>query len=426
MPLSMKIHNVFHVNLLLPYKEMKAYGQAYTRPTPDLIKGEEEYEVESICDARRYERGQKLQYLVHQMTSGLITKTYMCQNCLKNITNLPRLDELMYKRPLPPSIFHMTFVFTIHTSINMSRSATSTITLSSTPVSPWYIPLSLTIELEDTFIAWTPQLAIRSAGPIRSPTNDQQLLTEIWGLVASRIATAQNIFSTTLQHAHQSFGPELKAKVYGLVHFHEPLPEFPASKTREEIIIVCEPPPTATEVLPPYLNGTSPPSFSAPNTPSPNSIPIPPQFTEERLVDSSDPLGTETAISSPTPSVVEIPAPEPVDENHPGEGWQANICREGIAYPMQILDEDGAITIAPYLCLDLNGGNSHIEGTLGQGCPVTSCPLHTTPDHYPCIMVTDRQLQYSKVGEAQTALANRALRDEQDISFISKTSNLLI
>jgi hypothetical protein len=65
LPSSMKIHNVFHVNLLLPYKEMEAYGPAYTRPPPDLLEGEEEYEIESIRDARRKGRGQKLQYLVH-------------------------------------------------------------------------------------------------------------------------------------------------------------------------------------------------------------------------------------------------------------------------------------------------------------------------------------------------------------------------
>ena len=137
----------------------------------------------------------------------------------------------------------------------------------------------------------------------------------------------------------------------------------------------------------------------------------------KRLIDSPEPLNTETAVASPTPSVIEIPAPEPIDKNHPGEGWQPNICREGIAYPMQILDKDGAITIAPYLRLDLNGGNLHIEGTLGLGCSVTSHPLHATPDRYPHIMLTDRQLQYFKVGEAQMALANRALRDEQDISL---------
>ena len=61
----MKIHNVFHIDLLLPYKETEAYGQAYTRPPPDLIDEEEEYEVESIRDTRRKGRGKTLQYLVH-------------------------------------------------------------------------------------------------------------------------------------------------------------------------------------------------------------------------------------------------------------------------------------------------------------------------------------------------------------------------
>jgi hypothetical protein len=52
LPANMRIHNVFHVDLLLPYKETDAYGPAFARPPPDLIEGEEEYEVESIHDMR--------------------------------------------------------------------------------------------------------------------------------------------------------------------------------------------------------------------------------------------------------------------------------------------------------------------------------------------------------------------------------------
>ena len=62
----MKIHNVFHVDLLLSYKEMEAYGQQVSRPPPIIEDGEEEYEIESIIKARRTGRGcGKLQYLIH-------------------------------------------------------------------------------------------------------------------------------------------------------------------------------------------------------------------------------------------------------------------------------------------------------------------------------------------------------------------------
>ena len=44
----MKLHDIFHIDLLLPYKEMEEYGLAYMRPPPELIEGEQEYEVESI------------------------------------------------------------------------------------------------------------------------------------------------------------------------------------------------------------------------------------------------------------------------------------------------------------------------------------------------------------------------------------------
>src|SRR6266404_4821745 len=55
---------VFHVDLLTPYKEMATYGQNYMRPPPDLINGEEEYEVECIINSRYHGRRRQVQYLV--------------------------------------------------------------------------------------------------------------------------------------------------------------------------------------------------------------------------------------------------------------------------------------------------------------------------------------------------------------------------
>ena len=45
---SWKIHLVFHASLLTPYKENNIHGPNYPQPPPDLINGEEEYEIERI------------------------------------------------------------------------------------------------------------------------------------------------------------------------------------------------------------------------------------------------------------------------------------------------------------------------------------------------------------------------------------------
>ena len=65
LPASMKVHNIFHVDLLMPYKETPAYSKAHSRPPPVIKEGEEEYEVESILDMRQKGHGHTLQYLVH-------------------------------------------------------------------------------------------------------------------------------------------------------------------------------------------------------------------------------------------------------------------------------------------------------------------------------------------------------------------------
>ena len=51
LPLQWKIHDVFHTDLLTPYCESKLHGPNFTKPPPDLIDGEEEYEVEEILQS---------------------------------------------------------------------------------------------------------------------------------------------------------------------------------------------------------------------------------------------------------------------------------------------------------------------------------------------------------------------------------------
>ena len=64
LPPSWTIHNVFHAGLLSPYHETKQYGANFPRPPPDVIDGEEEYEVEAIRNHRQFGRRRTLQYLI--------------------------------------------------------------------------------------------------------------------------------------------------------------------------------------------------------------------------------------------------------------------------------------------------------------------------------------------------------------------------
>ena len=58
----MEIHNVFHATLLKPYVENEVHGNNFPQPTPNLLEGEEVYEVDSILKHRR--RGRKYEYYV--------------------------------------------------------------------------------------------------------------------------------------------------------------------------------------------------------------------------------------------------------------------------------------------------------------------------------------------------------------------------
>jgi len=62
LPPSLRIRNVFHVDLLTPFHETKEYSENYPQPPPEVIDGEEEFEIQEIIDERTHHR--KKQYLV--------------------------------------------------------------------------------------------------------------------------------------------------------------------------------------------------------------------------------------------------------------------------------------------------------------------------------------------------------------------------
>ena len=64
LPKHWKIHPVFHASLLTPYVETIVHGSNFLRPSPDIVDGQEEYEVEQILSHWTFGCNKQLQYLI--------------------------------------------------------------------------------------------------------------------------------------------------------------------------------------------------------------------------------------------------------------------------------------------------------------------------------------------------------------------------
>lgn len=62
LPNQWRIHPIFHATLLTPYRENDSHGPNFTLPPPDLIEGQEEYEVEAIIG--HWKRWGRMTYLM--------------------------------------------------------------------------------------------------------------------------------------------------------------------------------------------------------------------------------------------------------------------------------------------------------------------------------------------------------------------------
>lgn len=62
LPRRWEIHNVFHASLLSPFRTTNVHRPSFTNPPPDLIDGEEEYQVKAIL--KHQKRGRGYHYLI--------------------------------------------------------------------------------------------------------------------------------------------------------------------------------------------------------------------------------------------------------------------------------------------------------------------------------------------------------------------------
>jgi len=90
LPETWGIHDVFHASLLTPYKETEEHGTNFLEPPPELIEGEEEWEVEQILGKRHFGRGKKLQY--PRKMEGLLTRSRSMGRQVRHYGRQPNND----------------------------------------------------------------------------------------------------------------------------------------------------------------------------------------------------------------------------------------------------------------------------------------------------------------------------------------------
>lgn len=101
LPTSMKIHPVFHVNLVIPAESDTIPGRTQPPPPPVLTEGpEEEYEIEGVLQSRRFGRGRKYQYLVQWKGYGPSENSWVDAGDMEHAKEL--VHEFHQKWPLAP------------------------------------------------------------------------------------------------------------------------------------------------------------------------------------------------------------------------------------------------------------------------------------------------------------------------------------
>ena len=204
LPPQWKLHDVFHATLLTPYKETALNGQSYQEPTPDLIDGQLEWEVESLLRVRR-QRNQ-LQFLVRWKG---FSEAHDSWEPAKDIHADELVQEFYKRHPLAIHTTHSPLI--IHTT-----------TMSTTPLSDRIENAPAPLPLADRLSSPPPSLhaspttedlpliPIDTCPPSRAYTKPSEVEVDV-GMIGRNLATPPcfSMFDRNIPN-HHNYGQKIK------------------------------------------------------------------------------------------------------------------------------------------------------------------------------------------------------------------------
>jgi hypothetical protein len=233
LPTQWSIHPVFHIDLLTPYHETPIHGANYQRPPPDLVEGEEEYEVETVLASRRFGRGKKLQYLVKWKgypdsdNQWINKEDIFADDAIREFKSSNPDQETHIRRVNVDSPYHRSPPLLMQN--NTTASATSTVVPDATRTDNW--------TLRDDSLASTSTVSSVPSQSTETTRSQYSFRVEDDGEPTSvelQLPTSMAEESTTTAESPQSINSEFPITYY--VHGQEA--PIPFSLTNEARIVI--------------------------------------------------------------------------------------------------------------------------------------------------------------------------------------------
>ena len=444
--------------MLHPYKETAIHGPNFPEPPPDLVEGQEEWEVDNVLASRRFGRKKALQYLVKWKGFSEAHNSWEPKRNLGNADQLvkefhdknPRAIRRMVINPTGidmssqplPDISSL-----VHHFENLSLMSTQETTYPSPSASERRAILAVDTEVvaqvvSDMRRTDTPPPAFPEEPPYTAPEENPPAfeienymrlspsLVSVHG--PSRPPTPLTIMTAAMEADQEGneplpIPPHLgEHNYYAAQQFH-PAPIDNPQDPRNLLTGITE---QQRDSMFRSVNGLRDAILSLMRQEDEEELAAPSlamtSIAPEMLVHRGRTTpSTESSITSSAPSHLSILVDgEDNDDSHPGEDWIKfipEVHRTGTLIPINEANPNERV-LARYIRfhVDQITGEPTISGTMGRGCPIYGNTLAAAPVADPA-PANHRDHRYFEMFEEQSMICgpvNRALEDLGDYGVL--------